>query len=89
MLEKLLEKIAEIFPPLFNWLHAREIRKGEEEDRNKEEHLTELIELEQKLLYFLESSFTPPSAEREIQECKRNIEFHKEQLKEVQVRLRK
>lgn len=83
----LLEKIAEIFPPLFNWLQARELRKGEERDRDTEERLIEIITTGEHLLNLVKQTF--PGDKQSQTFIENEMKIYKEQLKEVQARLRK
>jgi len=85
LIEK-IEKIAEIFPPLFNWLQAREIRKGEEKDRDEEQRLIEKIATGEHLLMLVQ---TMPDSKKTEKFIKNEMKIYKEQLKEVQARLRK
>jgi len=87
MLDNLIEKIAEIFPPLFNWLQAREIRKGEQRDRDTEDRLIEIIATGEHLLNLVKQTF-PDDKESKIF-IENEMKIYKDQLKEVQARLRK
>jgi len=87
MLDRLAEKIAEIFPPLFNWLHARKLRKGEERDRDTEERLIEIIATGEHLLNLVKHTF--PDDKESVTFIENEMKIYKEQLKEVQTRLRK
>lgn len=82
----IIEKIVEAFPPLFNWLHAREIRKGEESDRREEQRLIEIIATGEHLLMLVQ---TMPDSKKIEKIIKNEMKIYKEQLKEVRARLRK